>query len=197
MDKELKIIVSLILSMLVYGLASLSTIGAFVTPIFLHSLLVFVVAIVLALLNRSEKGSWILLVYILISLMGVFNDGYALIFLAEYFPESTLQSIYDSAFLGVGFLVLLYGFLIYTELKAFRAGGRSLFLVLNLTMILASFVLLFIYPSGVYGEILFMAYLLISMLLYNYFNSNKTKVLDVVFYQYLLLFALNVMEYFQ
>ncbi|MBK9592615.1 MAG: hypothetical protein IPO32_14335 [Crocinitomicaceae bacterium] len=61
MERELKIVVLVFLTYLIFGLTSFFQTGSLITPIFLTKVILVILALIFLLMNLKEQNHWILL----------------------------------------------------------------------------------------------------------------------------------------
>ena len=196
MDREFKIVSSIFMLFLIFGLSSIYYNGSFVTPIFLNQLVLLGVAVAFFIMNRQAKSSWILGVYILIQCLSCLVDGFTMGFLAEKFNNELLVTIYESETVSYLFIVFYFSFMLFLVIYSYLKHKLKLLLAIMIGLIIATLVFFFLPDLTTIRDIIFLTFLLFYYVSINRVMPNEDSVISVMANQLLLIFFLEGLEYF-
>lgn len=196
MDREFKIVASIFMLFLIFGLSSIYYNGAFVTPIFLNQLVLLGVAVAFFIMNRSVHKGWILLVYIPIQILSCLVDGFTVGFLAERFGAEFLIDVHKSQALGVVFLVGYFGYMLFLTFFLYKNHQLKWGALVSFALLILTITAFFFPDFYMVRDILFLVFLFFFYVSYHRFSKEKSKVLGIMSNQLLLLFFLEGLEYF-
>jgi hypothetical protein len=196
MDRELKIVVSIFLIFLIYGLTALFSGGSFATPVFINQLVLLLISVVFYVMNMKEKGAVILLFFSVLQLFMTIIDDFTVGYLSQKLELNFLYELSSS--LGFNLIVMLvyFGFYYFLAGYAFKTHQSKSLLVLKIMLLSSAIGLFFIPHLSLFRDLSFFAFILLFVISVNRFSREENKVLSVVSYQMLLLFLLEGMEYF-
>ncbi|MEO9531563.1 MAG: hypothetical protein ABJG68_14760 [Crocinitomicaceae bacterium] len=196
MDKELKIVVSIFLVFLIFGLVSLSTSRIFATPIFLKHFVYLPLAILFYGMNFKQNQSWLLLMYIPVVLLGLLIDDFSVGLLVEKYHVNWLYEITTTQVFSVIFIVGYFGFFILIAYLFFLAYRKLAILIASLVLILAVITCLFIPDFLIASGPIFLLFLAIQIFALNKYSSNESIAKKILTYQFLFIILMQSMEYF-
>ena len=148
-------------------------------------------------LNVRLKNSWILLVFVFVQLIACAIDEFTMGFLASKFEMESLINLYNSQVLSWVYLITYFGFMFFISIYAFQKHKVIYALVIQLIMLAGTILALF--SDDVYhaASIIFLAYLLFFVVFVNRLMKTENAILSVISSQFLLVFLLEGLEYFQ
>ena len=197
MQRELKIVVLVFLIFLIFGITSLLQSGQFVTPIFLNRFAFFIVAVLFYLLNRKSEGSSLLLVYVFVTGLFVLIDSFSVNYLSQKTGFTALLWLREQWLFQLLFLIGYFGFFGVISVLIYRKSRQLLLTLLNGVLLLSAVVLLFIPGFEMLRDTCFLLYLTVLIILINRKQEQLNTGFTVLSYQFLLLFLLEGVEYFQ
>ena len=194
MERELKIVVLVFLTYLIFGLTSFFQTGSLITPIFLTKVILVLLTLIFLIMNVKEESSWILICALIGFTSFAFTDDFVISYIAQkiegfekLFTESDLFNWLSFCFF-FGFLFI--SILFYWLKKKNR--GISVFLFFDLIFCL----LLFFTDLGWVQEISVKVFFLTFFIASQSDFEVKNKTLRVLSYLFLGLFLLESFEYF-
>ncbi|MBD3637872.1 MAG: hypothetical protein HUJ25_10995 [Crocinitomicaceae bacterium] len=180
---------------LIYGLTSLFQSGSFVTPIFLNQLILLAVAIVFYVMNRKEKHSAIIALYIFIQFLACLVDGFTVAFVSEKINSDVLIIVSETLWFGALFILCYFGYFIYLSIYSYQQHQSTAILIIKLGLIMGSLTLFFIPDLAVIRDVVFFIFLLFFFFSYLRIQTKTDRVTGVMAHQFLLLFFLEGLEY--
>lgn len=194
MERELKIVVLVFLTYLIFGLTSFFQTGSLITPIFLTKVILVLLALIFLLMNLKEQNNWILL-YALIGFTAfAFTDDFVISYLAQkidgFEKLFTETDLYNWLSFCLFFSFLFYSVLFYWLKKKNKA--ISIFLLADLMVCL----LLFFTDLGWIQEIIIKVFFLTFFIASQSDFEVKNKTLRVLSYLFFGLVLLESFEYF-
>src|SRR5688572_19613773 len=113
MERELKIVLSVFLVYLMYGITSLFDTQVLVTPVFLTSPIFVILAGIFAITNRKEKNSYILLLYLIAFICFALVDDFVIGFLTRFLGTGVFDILTLPGF-GLFAFVVFFSFLLFS-----------------------------------------------------------------------------------
>ena len=196
MDKELKIVVSIFLIFLIFGLVSLSTSGTFATPVFLKHFLYLPLAILFYGINFKQKQSWLLLVYIPITLLSLLIDDFSVGLITEKYHTNWLFELTSTQAFSLIFIIGYFGFFFLISYLFFLSYKKAEMLIASIILLIAVISCLFISEYVIASGPLFLLFLGIQIFSLNRFSTKESTAQKVLSYQFLLIILMQSMEYF-
>ena len=196
MDKELKIVASIFLIFLIFGLVSLSTSGTFATPVFLKHFVYMPLAILFYGMNYKQNQSWLLLMYIPVVLLGLLIDDFSVGLLVEKYHVNWLFEITTTQVFSIIFIVGYFGFFFLIAYLFFLAYQKLAILIASLVLILAVITCLFIPDFLIASGPIFLLFLAVQIFALNKYSSNESIAKKILTYQFLFIILMQSMEYF-
>jgi hypothetical protein len=196
MERELKIVVSIFLIFLVFGLVSLGTSGSFATPVFLQHFVYVPVALLFYLLNIKEKGALNLLLFVPITMFGLLIDDFSITLLSEKYQSNLLYELTTSVEFSWFFLFAYFGFFLYMS-YLFYTESKKIW-IMSISTLLLLFVILGLFHTNLSGlsGIVFLLFLAFQILTLNRYSTSENKVKKVLSFQFLLIIMLQSLQYF-
>jgi hypothetical protein len=194
MDRELKIVVSVFLLFIIYGLSSFFSLGAFVTPYFFSKLILVIVSLLFFLLNFRVKQSYFLFFAFITMVCLALIDDFTVNFISERFQLDFLLPFVNSlgfAYFSFGVFVGFYAL----AMVIFHQAIQKKWLSISLILLFMATILLFIVKVPYLQEIIFGTYLLIFFIAVNRFNLLEKNVLTSLSSLFLLQFLLEIFKY--
>lgn len=194
MYRELKIVVSVFLLFIIYGLSSFFSLGAFVTPYFFSKLILVIVSLLFFLLNFRVKQSYFLFFAFITMVCLALIDDFTVQFLSDRFQLAFLLPFVNS----LGFAYFSFGFFVgfYTlSMVLFHQGIQRKWLTISLILLFTATILLFIVKVPYLQEIIFGTYLLVFFIAVNRFNLLEKNVLTILSSLFLLQFLVEIFKY--
>lgn len=194
MYRELKIVVSVFLLFIIYGLSSFFSLGAFVTPYFFSKLILVIVSLLFFLLNFRVKKSYFLFFAFINMVCLALIDDFTVQFLSERFQLAFLLPFVNSlgfAYFSFGVFVGFYSL----ALVFFDQAIQKKWLTISLILLFMATILLFIVKVPYLQEIIFGTYLLVFFIAVNRFNLLEKNVLTILSSLFLLQFLLEIFKY--
>jgi hypothetical protein len=195
MDREFKIVSSIFMLFLIFGLQSVYYNGSFVTPIFLNQLVLLFVSVVFFIMNRHELGNWILGVYIFIQLLSCLVDGFTIGFVTSKVGGDFLLDIYKSDWISYVFLICYFAFMFFIVAYTYRIHKLKIVLGIKILLLLATLLFFFIPEFSIVRDVVFLCFLFFYFVSINRIIPNERKVISVMANQFLLIFFLEGLEY--
>jgi hypothetical protein len=194
MYRELKIVVSVFLLFIIYGLSSFFSLGAFVTPYFFSKLILVIVSLLFFLLNFRVKKSYFLFFAFINMVCFALIDDFTVQFLSERFQLAFLLPFVNSlgfAYFSFGVFVGFYSL----AMVFFHQAIQKKWLIISLILLFMATILLFIVKVPYLQEIIFGTYLLVFFIAVNRFNLLEKNVLTILSSLFLLQFLLEIFKY--
>ncbi len=194
MYRELKIVISVFLLFIIYGLSSFFSLGAFVTPYFFGKLILVIVSILFLLLNLRVKQSYFLLFASITMVCLALIDDFTVQFISERFRLAFLLPFVDSlgfAYLSFAIFVGFYS----ASIVLFHKTLQKKWLTFSLIGLFMATILLFVVKVAHLQEIIFGIYLLIFFVAVNRFNLLEKNILSIISSLFLLQFLLEIFKY--
>lgn len=195
MEREFKIVISIFLFFLIYGLSSFFSTGDFVSPIFLNQIILFIVAVVFYFMNRSIHESWLLIIYIPVILSACAMDVFTMSLLSKITDNPWFVEFQKSIELSWVYLIVFFGFMFFIAVFSFRKHHQILILILNILLLTATVILIFIPESQVDPTIPFFMFIILLFFTSNRILNSESKVLTVLSNHLLLVCFLEGLEY--
>lgn len=194
MERELKLVILVFLTYLIFGLTSFFQTGSLITPIFLTKVILVILSLIFLLMNLKQQDFWILL-YALIGFGAfAFTDDFVISYLSQKiigFEELfTETDFYNWVSFCVFFSFLFYAILFFWIKKKNKLV--SFFLLGDLIFCL----LLFFTDLGWIQEISIKVFFLTFFIACQSDFELKNKTLRVLSYLFLGLVLLESFEYF-
>jgi hypothetical protein len=193
MHKELKIVITIVLVYVVFGLNSLIVNGGFVTPFLYSKFILFGTSITFLLMNLRMQGIgwlvWSFLAYLSLTLVDEFSIGY----LDQLFQTSAFDEMTGSKVFIYGALVCFYGFL-FAQLIPFYTHLKHKASTVMLLCVLTVHLLLFVNGLAIYAYVVLNLYLFGYFLIFNRLFKGDKTVVDVLSAQGL---GLMMLEFFK
>lgn len=194
MYRELKIVVSVFLFFIVYGLSSFFSLGAFVTPYFFGKLILVIVSVLFFILNVRVKQSYFLLFALVTMICLALIDDFTVQFLAERFRWESLLPFVNSLFFAYLSFAIFLGFYL-TSIVIFHKSIRRNWLTLLLLVLFLATIVLFIVKVNYLQEIIFGSFLLVYFIVVNRFNHIEKNVLSIIASLFFLQFLVEIFKY--
>lgn len=195
MDKELKIVFSVFLVYFIYALSSFFNQGVFLAPIILTRFAIALVALILVLNNLKQVKVYLLILYLLCTLLLICTDTFSVGYLDMKFGVNFFTTISNSFSFILFSFIFYFGFLFYSIVH-FHLESRNFLLSSILCSIIACLIFLFFTDYYLAKEILIHLFFLCYFAIIQNTSSNISKAVRLLSYQYLLLFLLESFEYF-
>ncbi|UKN02573.1 hypothetical protein K6119_03485 [Paracrocinitomix mangrovi] len=195
MDRELKIVSSIFLTFLIFGIMSLFQQGGFVTPFFLKHLVLLIVSVIFYALNTKVAYSWVLLLFVPVQLVFCLIDPFTVGFLIQKFELSWLQTIHDAIWLKWIFILAYFGFLLAMIFAKYLQTKNKIPFIVEIGLFIPSLILLGFPILYVLNDILTIALILVFYFSAQRIEDEKSKFLGIIGSQYLLLALLQLIEY--
>jgi hypothetical protein len=194
MERELKIVVLVFLTYLIFGLTSFFQTGSLITPIFLTKVILVILALIFLLMNLKEQHYWIL-VYALIGFTAfAFTDDFVISYLSQkisgFEKLFTETDLFNWLSFALFFSFLFFAILFFWIKKKNKV--ISIFLFVDLIFCLS----LFFTDLGWVQEISIKVFFLTFFIASQSDFEVKNKTLRVLSYLFLGLFLLESFEYF-
>lgn len=194
MYRELKIVVSVFLLFIIYGLSSFFSLGAFVTPFFFGKLILVIVSFLFLILNLRVKQSYFLFFALVTMICLALIDDFTVQFLSERYQWESLLPFVDSlAFAYFSFAIFL-GFYL-TSIVIFHKAIRRNWLTFLLLVLFLATIVLFTVKMNYLQEIIFGSFLLVYFIVVNRFNHVEKNVLSIIGALFFLQFLLEIFKY--
>jgi len=194
MERELKIVFSIFLVYLMYGIASFVDTRTLITPIFLTSTIFVIVALIFAIINRSYPKSYALILYVVAFIAFALVDDFVIGFIGRFFGPDIYRFLTGNLFGFFAFLIF-FGFLFFTVWFLY-VQTRKTPAALMLLGILSACIILFFTPFFVLQEVSIQLFCLFYFIFGQRGSEPENKVLRVIAYQFLLFSLLESFEYF-
>lgn len=194
MSRELKIVISIFLVFLIYGISSFFSLGAFVTPFFLDKFILLGVAVLFAILNYRLKNSYLLFLYIPAMLAFAMRDEFTIGYLSEKYRSDFLIKNFNEPFYLISTIGYFFGFYFVSVFHFYKVTNKRYLSAFLLFLILASVV--FTGTEIHYAPDITMGLFLLSFFLIVQWIKKDLPVLETLTSQFLLLFLLTSFEYF-
>lgn len=194
MYRELKIVVSVFLLFIIYGLSSFFSLGAFVTPFFFGKLILVIVSFLFLILNLRVKQSYFLFFALVTMSCLALIDDFTVQFLSERFQWESLLPFVDSllfAYLSFGIFLGFY----LTSIVIFHKAIRRNWLTFLLLGLFLATIVLFTVKMNYLQEIIFGSFLLVYFIVVNRFNHVEKNVLSIIGALFFLQFLLEIFKY--
>jgi hypothetical protein len=194
MERELKIVILVFLTYLVFGLTSFFQTGSLITPIFLTKIILVILALIFLLMNLKEQNNWILLYALIAFTAFAFTDDFVISYLSQkidgFEKLFTETEFYNWLSFFLFFSFLFYSVLFYWLKKKNKV--ISIFLLGDLTLCLS----LFFTDLGWVQEISIKVFFLTFFIASQSDSEVKNKTLRVLSYLFFGLVLLESFEYF-
>lgn len=194
MERELKIVLTVFLTYLIFGLTSYFQTGSLITPIFLTKIILVVLAFVFLLLNLRQQQFWILIYCLLAFISYAMTDDFVLGYLSqkiagleEIFAENTGLS-----WLAFG---IFFSFL-FTSVAFLWFKKKNTLISVLLFADLIFCLSLFFFDSGWVQEISIKVFFITFFMVGQNDSDVKNKTLRVLSYLFFSLVLLESFEYF-
>lgn len=194
MERELKIVLTVFLTYLIFGLTSYFQTGSLITPIFLTKITLVILSVIFIFINFKNQDLWILTGASIALLSYAFTDDFVISYLNQKIPGFgscfTTNNFWNWISFSVFFCFLFLSvFFLYSKTK-----NRIVFIFLISALIIC--LLLFFTNSGWIQEIMIKVFFLTYFIFCQQDSDLKNKTLRVLSYLYLGLILLESFEYF-
>lgn len=194
MYRELKIVITIVLVYVIFGLNSLFVNGGFVTPFLYSKIILVATSVIFYFLNYRIKGKvflvWNILAFISLALVDEFTIGYLdQLFQTNFFNEFTGNEV----FIFTAFLI--FQGLLFAQLYPFYNDYKN---KLWTPVFLFLLILQFVFSIGgfsFYAFITLSAFMLLYFVVNKRINREKKNVLDILSIQFLGLFLLETFKF--
>ncbi|WP_066759259.1 hypothetical protein [Crocinitomix algicola] len=195
MIREVKISVGIFLIFLFYAITSFFKLGAFLAPFFFNELILFLVAVAFAIINRKEKGSGIVFLAVLTFALKALADEFTVGFLVDRLDLQLLNNfanepwfLFSGAFVFYGFIITMLIFLIKSLKYKWVGMILLVLLVLNVSLGFTTEPLL--------ADIFLNLFFILFFISVSRLTSKNQHTLVVVSALFLLHFLLDIFKYF-
>lgn len=194
MYRELKIVVSVFLLFIIYGLSSFFSLGAFVTPFFFGKLILVIVSFLFLILNLRVKQSYFLFFALVTMICLALIDDFTVQFLSERYQWESLLPFVDSLVFAYFSFAIFLGFYL-TSIVIFHKAIRRNWLTFLLLVLFLATIVLFTVKMNYLQEIIFGSFLLVYFIVVNRFNHIEKNVLSIIGALFFLQFLLEIFKY--
>lgn len=195
MERELKIVIGIIMTFFIYGLTSLFNFGGFVTPYFITPFIVLIIAVGFYMIHLKKPRAFVLLIFSLGYLIYILTDSMSVAFMEQRFGIvffSSPSTIFIASLIGD---IVLFGSILISIL-IFLSESKNVPVSVLLGVILLSVIILlfshFLYAQGILTIVFFLTYFVVCHRIKLNDNSISIIVSDV----YFLIAILESFEFF-
>lgn len=195
MERELRIVVIVFLTYLIFGISSWFSTGSLVTPVFLTKPVLLVVALVIWGINIREVKSWVLVYWITALICLALTDDFVLSWLYLRLGVDVMGDPEQSWWILLTTFVFFYSFLVFSVVffaRQVKVNWQIIFLAGCLFLSLAFFLTQWSLAREISIQLFLTSYFIFSQRC----SGLTDKVLRLISYQFLLLFLLESFEYF-
>ncbi|MBK7128998.1 MAG: hypothetical protein IPM74_03300 [Crocinitomicaceae bacterium] len=194
MERELRIVVIVFLTYLIFGLTTYFQSGSLIAPLILTKPILLILAMIFLVLNFSQRNKWLLIFYLFALTAYAITDEFILSWI-ERDVSSAFAEISRSTFFSWLTFLVFFVFLIISVFYQYKILQKPFIFFLELILILACFCFLFTSLSLV-QEIFIKGFFILYIIASNLDAGLNDKILRVMSYQYLCLVLLESFEYF-
>jgi hypothetical protein len=194
MERELKIVVLVFLTYLIFGLTSFFQTGSLITPIFLTKIILVILTLIFLWMNRKEQNNWILFFALIGFTAFAFTDDFVITYLSQ--KITGLEKLFtETDLLNWLSFCLFFGFLFYSVLFFWlkkKNKAISVFLFFDLIFCLLLFFTDLDWVQEISIKVFFLTFFIASQSDF----EVKNKTLRVLSYLFFGLVLLESFEYF-
>lgn len=194
MERELRIVIIVFLTYLIFGLTTYFQSGSLIAPLILTKPILLILAMFFIVMNYSQKNKWLLIFYLFALTAYTMTDEFILSWLERDISPSFAQISRSTFFSWLTFLVYFI-FLIISAFYQNKILKKTSFLLLELILILGCLCFLFTSLSLI-QEIFIKGFFMMYIIGSNRDAGLNDKILRILSYQYLCLVLLESFEYF-
>jgi hypothetical protein len=195
MERELKIILTIFLTYLIFGITTWFQTGSLITPIFLNKIILVCLSILFVGMNLKIPHLWILILYTFALLAYALTDDFIIGLLDRLLKSESALIFVQSDLIAVISFIIFFLFLFCSVYFFYRQTGSKIPSLL-LLLILVSCLSLFFTSFQILQEILIKLFFLIYFFIGQRDYTLNNKFLRLLSYQFLGLVLLESFEYF-
>ncbi|WP_027419678.1 hypothetical protein [Crocinitomix catalasitica] len=193
MTKEFKVVFTIGLIYLIYGLNSLFSLGGFATPIFLNAGILFLVSLYFLIVHLKVKDWFYLLGFNIAILAYTLQDGFVR-YLFERNEFDGVVAFLDHNWLAYIGLFLYFSFFFIAIFYLYKQT-KNIFIGLGLSLLLLLCLALKFNNLFIYADLIFNLFLIVFMVGVYRLKPNYRIILEVLSAQFTLILLLDFFKY--